>query len=931
MTIDVICLTNTKNEKFHGLTNQTIRTLLKSEKEIQFKVNLMESNPENMLGYDFPNLNYVIVTEKFNYNRYLNIGLKYCKNDWVLIINNDLTFTEGWLTEILKEYENNTEIKSFSPFDPIAAQKHYPHLYKDGNIYTGYKTPVELMGWCILVRREVLQKIGGFDEQFDFWFQDDDYGQTLKSHNILHGLVKSAVVYHFESSSHKLLDDKERERMTTLAKIKYNKKWKMNKYRITQITPGMIPIPPNGWGAVEKIIWEYKQGLEKIENRVDIKYLNEVDLNDTDIVHIHIANLALEAHERGIPYIFSLHDHHVVYNGKGSWNYNQNLEAIKNSVVSITHAEFLVDFFEETDKLFYLPHGVNSKFFTGDYKPKREHKLLCLANNGIGGDSSYDRKGFLYAIDAAKALDLPITIAGPKNNLEFFKHYPEYLNYEKLTLNCDEPSEEGILNLYRTHTIFLHPSSLEAGHPNLTLLEALSCGLPVVGTYSGTRKIDGMVNIQRDNQSVIDGVKYTIENYEKLVEATKLSKEYYDWSNVCDKLYNIYNSVMKINTKYNSEDTRNLLLSTFEDTEIKIVEKREDVNVVVNFVDGAFLELKGNSDKLYKVQFFDDTGKLEYENEIKCGMWVRLNRKYFTKWTCKVYSGNDLIYNYTLNLENQRVLISFDSKSLGDTLAWFPYVEEFRKKHKCKVIVSTFWNKFFIDQYPELEFSKPGTITHNLMAMYTLGWFYDGGREPQTPNTIPLQKTATNILGLEYTELIPDIKAKLTKLSPHSRKYVTIATHSTAGLKYWNNPDGWPDVVNFLKKNGYDIIHISKEPTNLIGVDQLQDTSIENTMNYIHHSEFFIGLSSGLSWLAWALKKHVVMISNFTEEDHEFNINCDRIVNKSVCHGCWNNPLFTFDKGNWNWCPEHEGTNRQFECHKQITSDMVISVLKKLI
>ena len=34
-------------------------------------------------------------------------------------------------------------------------------------------------------------------------------------------------------------------------------------------------------------------------------------------------------------------------------------------------------------------------------------------------------------------------------------------------------------------------------------------------------------------------------------------------------------------------------------------------------------------------------------------------------------------------------MICFDSKAIGDTLAWFPYVEEFRKKHECEVVVST--------------------------------------------------------------------------------------------------------------------------------------------------------------------------------------------------------------------------------------------------
>jgi autotransporter strand-loop-strand O-heptosyltransferase len=117
----------------------------------------------------------------------------------------------------------------------------------------------------------------------------------------------------------------------------------------------------------------------------------------------------------------------------------------------------------------------------------------------------------------------------------------------------------------------------------------------------------------------------------------------------------------------------------------------------------------------------------------------------------------------------------------------------------------------------------------------------------------------------------------------------------------------------------------------LKNVIKLKDTSIENTMNVIHHSEFFIGLSSGLSWLSWGIGKHVVMISNFTEPDHEFTINCTRIVNLSVCNGCWNNPNFKFNKGDWNWCPEHKGTPRQFECHKSITSEMVINKIQHLV
>jgi hypothetical protein len=41
--------------------------------------------------------------------------------------------------------------------------------------------------------------------------------------------------------------------------------------------------------------------------------------------------------------------------------------------------------------------------------------------------------------------------------------------------------------------------------------------------------------------------------------------------------------------------------------------------------------------------------------------------------------------------------------------------------------------------------------------------------------------------------------------------------------------------------------------------------------------------------------------------------------------------MFKFDKGDWFWCPEHKGTERQFECHKSITPEMVIDKIKHLL
>ena len=69
-------------------------------------------------------------------------------------------------------------------------------------------------------------------------------------------------------------------------------------------------------------------------------------------------------------------------------------------------------------------------------------------------------------------------------------------------------SKEELIACYRDHTIFLHPSILEAGHPNPTLLEAMSCGLPIVGTYEDDNDLPGLFKSERDFKQITKGGRY---------------------------------------------------------------------------------------------------------------------------------------------------------------------------------------------------------------------------------------------------------------------------------------------------------------------------------------------------------------------------------------------------------------------------------------
>ena len=351
----------------------------------------------------------------------------------------------------------------------------------------------------------------------------------------------------------------------------------------------------------------------------------------------------------------------------------------------------------------------------------------------------------------------------------------------------------------------------------------------------------------------------------------------------------------------------------------------------LHVIDGYYFELLNTyDDKEYQCAFVEDIAgnRIEhYKCNLKSGHWMKFDRKYLSNIFVEIRTMNGILKNkisVTSHLKGNRVLIAFESSSLGDTIAWMPYCEEFMYTYKCDVIVSTFKNFLFKDKYPNIEFVEPGTTVDNIVGLFRLGWFWDDKKEPVNPVTIPLQQTAANILRVNGAEMRPRI-IDLPGVLLENDKYVCISTRSTSECKHW---DKWPELIQRLKEKGYRVIELSKEADEY-GAERLINTSLESVINHLNGCEFYIGLSSGISWLAWALGIDVAMIANFTKANHEFE--CIRIENRSVCNGCWNDPKFKFNKGDWNWCPEHEDTPRQFECHRSISVDNVIEALKELV
>lgn len=220
---DIIFLSNTKGIHHYGLTTRAINTLRASE-DFKFNEIIVESNTNYLdLGFVYNDSKVIIPKEDFNYNRFLNIGLQYTKSDWVVFANNDVIFTRNWYTKLMEFVDKHPQYLSLSPYEPNwHIKKGMPNTPA---YYAGYKTSYEITGWCLVINRQVINTCNLFDEKFKFWYQDNDYAETIMHAKIPHALVTSSRVYHDISKSYDTITSEKLHEMTHSQHQIFIEKW----------------------------------------------------------------------------------------------------------------------------------------------------------------------------------------------------------------------------------------------------------------------------------------------------------------------------------------------------------------------------------------------------------------------------------------------------------------------------------------------------------------------------------------------------------------------------------------------------------------------------------------------------------------------------------------------------------------------------------
>lgn len=303
--------------------------------------------------------------------------------------------------------------------------------------------------------------------------------------------------------------------------------------KISLVGPGIMPIPPTGWGAVEILIWDTRNALKKLGHEVQIvntrdpnQIINEVNAFRPDFVHVHydefIGVYPYIQYPKAITSHFGYLERPEMFGGYA--NIANAFSQIKPNIFCLSDGikniyKILMNIPEE--QLYVTPNGVNCEAFRYSENPSYPDRSIYLAK------IDYRKRQYLFqSIDS-------LWFAG--NNADSrFNTSKNYLGeWDKPTLH-DQLTEYGNLVLL---------SDGEA-HP-LVCMEALSAGLGVVVTEWGKANLDEskefitiipeskVEDISYVEEKIIENRNYSIQNRKEILE---YSREF-DWVNIIQNHY----------------------------------------------------------------------------------------------------------------------------------------------------------------------------------------------------------------------------------------------------------------------------------------------------------------------------------------------------------------------------------------------------------
>ena len=303
--------------------------------------------------------------------------------------------------------------------------------------------------------------------------------------------------------------------------------------KISIVGPGIMPIPPTGWGAVEILIWDSKNALEALGHTVQIintkngrEIINQINSFKPDFVHIQYDEFVPIIEYIQYPCAITSHfgylERREMFNGY--INVANEFQRIKPNVFCLSEGiqkVYNVMFNIPKEKTFVTPNGVNIDRFRVTDTPKHPDRSLYLAK--------IDYRKRQHMFQSIDSLWYAGNIADNRfnQNKNYLGEWSKETLYENLT-------EYGNLVLL---------SDGEA-HP-LVCMEALAAGLGVVVCQWGSANLDTskeFITVIPENKisdiayvesKMIDNREYSIHHRKDIIEYSKQ----FDWINIMRDIY----------------------------------------------------------------------------------------------------------------------------------------------------------------------------------------------------------------------------------------------------------------------------------------------------------------------------------------------------------------------------------------------------------
>ncbi len=219
--IDVSIIILTYNQL--SFTKECLQSIEKYTKKIKYEVIIVDNastdgTPEYLKSIRKSNANYKIIlnSENLGYAGGNNLGIREANGKYILLLNNDVVVTKDWLAQMVSRLEEFPELGLVGPMSNYVSG---PQLVKDANYRTSeglqsyakkrahnfagkIVSTSRLVGFCLLIRRDVFSHIGLLDERFGKGnFEDDDFCLRAGLAGYKMAYAKDVFIHHYGSQS----------------------------------------------------------------------------------------------------------------------------------------------------------------------------------------------------------------------------------------------------------------------------------------------------------------------------------------------------------------------------------------------------------------------------------------------------------------------------------------------------------------------------------------------------------------------------------------------------------------------------------------------------------------------------------------------------------------------------------------------------------